>query len=319
MESIRIGSFNLYKFSSDAGNERLEAIANIIKSSQVDILAVQEVFTKKSLDNLLMYLGSNWKRKWDTPNSRSVSAAEGYGFLWNEQNVTLSSNRSGKVFEPTIHEQYPHKNFGSLIRDPFYGRFVLKRNEMCEIRLINTHIMFSQNRSVNESDDHDSSIEYVGDVTQRKREFEILASKILPKLDDKAYDRQWGEVDGICRKPITILLGDYNLNLRGSGAKDTFLDDNLAYIMIQDGNSVKEIITVQDQLTTLRAKDKETQKIEGYRNNFDHFTYDKTRPVETKCWVIDAPRDPLFYNGDFDEYKKKVSDHLMIVMEVSFV
>ena len=125
--------------------------------------------------------------------------------------------------------------------------------------------MFSQNRDVNESDDHDSSIEHLGDVALRKKEFEILASKILPKLDDRAYDLQWGEVDMMCRKPYTILLGDYNLNLKGSGATDTFIDDT--FILVKDANNEKHIVTVQTDLTTLKAKNKETQIIEGLKNN----------------------------------------------------
>lgn len=311
---LRIGSFNLYKFSRNASKERLQKIAEIIKESEVDIVAVQEVFSEEALKNLLMYM-EGWKMSWDSPQSRSVSAAEGYGFLWNENTVLLSRNRSGKVFEPVIHNQYPHKDVGSLIRNPYYGRFVLKNNEMCEIRLINTHIMFSLDRSVNESDDHDASID-LSDLKMRKREFEILASKILPKLEDKTYDLFWGENDGKCRNPYTILLGDYNLNLKSSGAKGAVLEDNLAVIMVQDAKSLKEIITVQDQLTTLRKKNPETEKIEGYRNNFDHFTYDKKRPIKTKCWALDAPRK--MFGGNYDEYKKLASDHLMIVLELSF-
>ncbi len=316
METVRIGSFNIQKFSKNADRERLKKLADIILSSGVDILAIQEVFAEVAIDNLLKYMGSTWKGKWDTPRSKSSSAAEGYGFIWNEQNVVLSRNRSGKVFEPTIHNQYPHRKMGTLIRNPFYGRFTLKRNEMCELRLINTHIMFSKSRSVNEADNHDVSTD--GDITMRKKEFEILASKILPKIGDKEYDKIWGEEDEICRKPYTILLGDYNLNLRSSGAKSAILDDNLAFIIVRDEGSEKQIITIQDQLSTLKDKNPETQKTEGFSNNYDHFTYDQTRPIETKSWVVDAVRDPEFFDGDFDEYKRLASDHLMIVMEISF-
>ena len=316
METVKIGSFNIQKFSKNADHERLKKLADIILSSGVDILAIQEVYAKVAIDNLLKYMGMNWKGKWESPDSKSASAAEGYGFIWNEQNVVLSRNRRGKVFEPTIHNQYPHKEFGTLIRNPFYGRFTLKRDEMCELRLINTHIMFSKSKSVNDSEDHEESTE--GDISMRKKEFEVLASKILPKISNKDYDKIWGEEDEICRKPYTILLGDYNLNLRSSGAKGAILDDDLAFIIVRDERSEKQIITIQDQLSTLKKKNSETQKIEGYSNNFDHFTYDQTRPIETKSWVIDAPRDPQFFNGDFDEYKRLASDHLMIVMEISF-
>ncbi len=318
MESIRIGSFNIRKFSKDASEERLATLAKIIIESGVDILAIQEVFAEAAIIKLLKYLEKgDWKGRWASPDSKSVSAAEGYAFIWNEQNVMLSRNRRGKVFEPTIHNQYPHKGFGTLIRNPFYGRFTLKRDEMFEFRLLNTHIMFSKSRTENDSDDHDVSTD--GDISMRKKEFETLASHILPKIGRKDYDKIWGEENDICRKPYTILLGDYNLNLKSSGAKGAILDDRLAIIDVDDGRDKIQIITIQDQLSTLKAKNKETQRIEGYSNNFDHFTYDQTRPIETRCWVVDAPRDPEMFNGDFDEYKRLASDHLMIVMEISFV
>ena len=215
---IRIGSFNLFKFSTNS-MKNLDVVARIIKDNAVDILAIQEIFSQQALKHLLMHLGPEWDGKWDSPNSRSVSAAEGYAFVWNKSRIELSKRKDNVKFLPVIHNQYPHKDGIALIRNPYYGRFVVKSNEMIEIRLINTHIMYSLNREVNESDMHDSSIMYQSDVKMRKRELEILATKILPKIDDKTYDYQWNEVDMICRKPYTILLGDYNLNLKGSEAK----------------------------------------------------------------------------------------------------
>ena len=316
MYRYRIASFNLFKFSANTKKD-LNAVAQIIRDNQVDILAVQEIFSEQAKNNLLMHLGPRWDGRWDSPNSKSASAAEGYAFFWNKDRIELSKRKNGTAFEPVIHNQYPHKEGGSLIRNPYYGRFVLKANEMTEIRLINTHIMFSQNREVNDSEDHDSSIARMSDVAMRKREFSILASKILPKLDDKAYDYQWNEVDELCRKPYTILLGDYNLNLHGSGAKDTFIDQPL--IIIKDANSEKQIVTVQTDLTTLRAKTQDNPQIDGYRNNFDHFTYDSNRPIKAICWAVDAPNDSRYYSGNYDQYKEKVSDHLMIILEMELV
>ena len=316
MNKYRIASFNLYKFSANTRKD-LDMVSRIILDNQVDILAIQEIFSEQAMKNLLMELGPHWEGRWASPNSRSVSAAEGYSFVWNKDRIGLSKRKSGEVFEPVIHNQYPHKDGGDLIRNPFYGRFVLKANEMTEIRLINTHIMFSQDRSVNESDDHDTSIEHLSDVKLRKREFSILAKRILPKLDDKAYDYQWNEVDEICRKPFTILLGDYNLNLRDSGAKDAFIDEPV--IMISDANSQKQIVTVQKALSTLKARSQDNPKIEGYKNNFDHFTYDRNRPIEATCWAVDAPNDEKYFSGNYDSYKDNVSDHLMIILEIELI
>ncbi len=316
MYLYRIASFNMYKFSANTRKD-LDMVSRIVRDNQIDILAIQEIFSKQAMKNLLMALGSHWDGRWASPDSKSASAAEGYAFVWNKDRVELSKRKSGSVYEPVIHNQYPHKDGENLIRNPFYGRFVLKANEMTEIRLINTHIMFSQNRSVNEADNHDDSIAYMSDVALRKREFSILASKILPKLDDKAYDYQWNEVDEICRKPFTILLGDYNLNLRESGAKDTFIDEPV--IMISDGSSQKKIVTVQKDLSTLKARTQDNPRIDGYRNNFDHFTYDSNRPLEAICWAVDAPNDVRYYSGNYDDYKDNVSDHLMVILELKLV
>ncbi|MBR4513627.1 MAG: hypothetical protein IKO61_01890 [Lachnospiraceae bacterium] len=316
-DSYRIGSFNIQKFHENT-YKKIGIIKKIIKDNSIDILAIQEIFSKGALDKLLAALGTEWDGRWDSPNSRSVSAAEGYAFVWNKQRIDLSRRKNGEAFEPVIHNQYPHKNGMTLIRNPFYGRFVLKANKMTEIRLLNTHIMFSQKREENESDDHDSSEKLPGDVTKRKRELEILSKYILPKIENKDYDRFWNEMDDICRKPCaTILLGDYNLNLRASGAKDTFIDE--PFFIITDGKSQKRIVTVQSDLTTLKAKPKDGGPIKGYANNFDHFTYNDLRPISTKCWAVDVPNDPQYYAGDLDKYKKDVSDHLMIVMELSLI
>jgi len=311
--SIIIGSFNMFKFSANTHKE-LECVRAIINKNEIDILAIQEIFSQGALNNLLRELGPGWDGRWKSPDSKSVSAAEGYAFVWNTNKICLSHRRSGEPFEPVIHRQYPHKEAGALIRDPFYARFELKNNRMTEIRLINTHIMFSLKREENDADDHDSSIKLPGAVSMRKKEFEILATKILPKIDDKDYDRYWNEVDEICRRPITILLGDYNLNLKESGAKDTFIDEPL--ILIREGSSEKRIITVQKDLTTLKTDLSNAETEGGYRNNFDHFTFDSNRPIRVDCYAVDAPNDPELFSGNYQKYRENVSDHLMIVMRL---
>lgn len=319
--SYIIGSFNMRKFSANTHKD-LSAIKRIIEDEEIDILAIQEIFSQNALDKLLDELDKSrkhWDGRWASPDSRSASAAEGYAFLWNKYRIRLAHSRSGKCFAPVIHNQYPHKEFGELIRNPFYGRFEDIHNTMTEIRLINTHIMFSLKREENDSDDHDSSEKIPGAVSMRKREFDILASKILPKLEDKDYDRYWNEEDEICRNPITILLGDYNLNLRSSGAKDSFLETNQELIIIREGNFEKRIVTGQTDLSTLKNNLTNASTEGPYRNNYDHFTYNETRPIEVKCWAVRSPDDPNFFDGDYAKYKKEVSDHLMVVMSFDLV
>lgn len=319
MKRYRIASFNLYKFSANTGKD-LSEISQIIRENKVDILAIQEIFSQDALVKLMQELNAkgaeHWEGRWASPNSRSVSAAEGYAFVWNKDRIELSQNRSGKIFEPKIHNQYPHRDGVELIRNPYYGRFVIKENRMTEFRLINTHIMFSLKREEYESEDQDSVIENVGAIMMRNKELDILAGKILPKIDDKTYDYQWNERDGICRRPYTILLGDYNLNHKDSNAKGSLIVND--EITVYDSIFEKKIITIQKDLTTLK---KNTSGDEGgYRNNFDHFTYDHNRPLKVvKCWAVDAPNKMACFDGDYEKYRKDVSDHLMIVMEVKLI
>ena len=294
---IRIASFNLYKFSSYTHKEE-GIIAQMVKDYDIDILAIQEIFSKKAMDRIIKVLGANYDGRWASPNPYygSSLSAEGYAFIWNKKKFSLSQNKSGKVFEPHIFSQYAKKNFEKLVRDPLYGRFNLNSNKIIEIRLLNTHIVYSKDKQINDSDERDITTEKIGDITMRKREFEILATRLLPKIDNKDYDAQLNETDGVCRRPYTVLLGDYNLNLKGSGANGAFIEP---FIKVIDANSQKAITTIQTDLTTLKSKNPETQKIDGYSNNYDHFTYDAQRPVKAIAWAIKIPSEKK-YGLDFD-------------------
>jgi len=318
MNKYRIGSFNLCKFSN-VSKKDLDMICRIVKDNQIDILAIQEITKKEALTQLLNTLDfsrKRWNGCWEAPRVKygTVIAAEGYAFIWNAQRISLSKRKSGEVFKPTIHNQYSHKNGRALIRNPYYGRFVLTDNEMIELRIINTHIIFSSDATEIES--ASSQVEKIGSVLKRKREFEILASEILPKLDDKLYDYQWSEVDNICRKPYTILMGDYNLNLRESGAQSPYIDNEC--IVIQEPYSEKRIVTVQKELTTIKKKNDEGIST-GYSNNYDHFSYDALRPIRTNAWAVRVPEDQRYPDWDYTKYRDEISDHLMVVLELEFI
>lgn len=314
--SIRIGSFNLYKFSSYTHKD-VSIIAQMIKDYGIDILAIQEIFSKAAMKRILLELGPFWNGRWASPRPYlgSTNSAEGYAFIWNTARFSLSQNNKGTVFEPRIFSQYSHKDFGKLVRDPLYGRFVLKANKMIEIRLLNTHIVYSMDKQKNDSDERNAVTDNIGDITMRKREFEILATRILPKIDNKDYDAQLSEKDGICRRPYTVLLGDYNLNLKESRAIGAYID---SVIEVYDANSKNVITTVQKDLSTLKAKGKDTQSIIGYSNNYDHFTYDSQRPIRTTAYALKIPSEGK-YGLDFDSYKSEVSDHLMVVLDMDFI
>lgn len=320
----KIGSFNLYKFSLQSDNnirKNLKKISRIIRDENLDVVAIQEIFNKKALDNLLAELGTEvWDGRWDSPDSRAVSAAEGYAFIWNRKRLGLVKNRKGKVFEPRILNQYKvDKSFGQkhLIRNPYYIRLTpagRPGGTFAEIRLINTHIMYSKNREENESDNHDVSD--FGAINMRRNEFDILFRVIYPKYSDKTYDLINGERDAYCMPVYTIMLGDYNLSLKSSTAKNSFFRMDQETVELPDEG--KRIVTVQNELTTLKAKKEGVSysQADGYANNYDHFTYDEKRFEGVKLDVKRIEAVKNYYGDDFDLYRKEVSDHLPIVLDL---
>ncbi len=331
--SYRIGSFNLLKLSYQSDKEikkNFELIAEIMKNEQMDIIAIQEVNTPDPIDNLILpRLGRNWARRWKQPKrSVSAQAAEGYAFLWNQDKFGLPTqyvHGTKRVYEPRIIDQYQKHGYDELIRNPLYGRFTpvgLGAGPYVEFRLINAHIRFGKNEQEEACP---------GAVTMRKREFQILAGSIYSKVADRVY----GSADGEAYTPLnqpsprmmdcngmpsyTILLGDYNLNLKRPWTHSAYLPvDEKDELVAYDG---RRIVTVQDQLTTLKkesegdsSQEKNEQK---YANNYDHFSYDKIR-MESHLDItyrhIDAVQE--YTGNDFALYRRTVSDHIPIVMEI---
>ena len=81
----RIGSFNMYKFQAYRSDKEiskdLNKIAEIIRTEQFDIIALQEIFSKTAMNMLLSRLGRNWNGSWESPQSTSIQAAEGYALI----------------------------------------------------------------------------------------------------------------------------------------------------------------------------------------------------------------------------------------------
>lgn len=309
----RIGSFNMYKYqayrSDDEIKKNIDTIANIIVSEAFDIVALQEIFSKVAMQNLLYRLGPNWAGRWDSPQAATAQAAEGYAFLWNTKRIELASSQivSGKrIYEPRIYNQYRidrGANQRELIRNPYFARFH-PIHTFFEIRLINIHILYSGSKS--ETDE----ISSLSDVAMRKKEFEILAQNIYGKESDKRY--------GNNMPAYTILLGDYNLNLNRTWTKGPYVYE---IIEISDERAIKRIRTIQDQLTTLKNKSKSNpnEPIREYANNYDHFSYDENRfqGVSMNSERVDSVNHYL--QGDFDRHKREVSDHVPIALNFNIV
>ena len=313
--SYKIGSFNMYKFqaflSDEEHRKEINKIAQIIQDEQFSVMALQEIFSKQAMEMLLKRLGLSWEGRWCSPPAKSSIAAEGYAFIWNTNIFklveTVLDDGTVRQFEPHIFNQYRinrAEGQEELVRNPYYARFEPVHGPFFELRLINTHIMFSKSKTRNETNEEQDSL---SDVKMRKNEFNVLTKALYPKISDKVY--------GNNRPGYTIMLGDYNLNLKSSGANSPYLEEAFE---IKDGNVIKHILTLQKELTTLKRppKDGEEDKNQNnyWANNYDHFTIDANRFAGAKT---DASRvDSVHYCENYAAHRKEISDHVPIKMSL---
>ncbi len=319
--AYRIASFNVNNLSYGGGKD-LDLIAKIINDNDLDIVAMQEVlsegkaltgasFSSPSLQakayekSLLRRLHGNWEVRWGDPKSspRNLSEmnddrrGEGYAFLWRSDRFMLPRNAIGKEIEPQIWSNYRvllDQGQQPLFRNPFYARFRVK-NLNIEIRLITTHIVYGSN------------------YTMRQKEFEILAGQIYPRISEYYKDVN-------CVVPYTIILGDYNLNLMSSGSGGPLVSEVICFdskgrVLSEHETPYCTIHTVQNQKTTLKHNE------DGYANNYDHFSFDNRvqNSIIQHVSVIDIPSDIVSNDeSKFSVYRRTVSDHLPIVVDIDF-
>lgn len=279
----RIASFNMYKFHENTSKE-VALVAKAINDSQIDILVIQEIFSRGALDKLIGFLGPNeWEGRWDTPQSKSPSAAEGYAFAWRKSKIGLTKKSDGRVIEPTILNQYKlHKeefrnllekynkisegeklpNQEKLVRNPYYARFSpadLPGGTYFEFRIINSHIMWSMTREENENDYREEDSVSLSDVLMRKNEYNMLTYGVYPKVSNKDVDYLMEQNDVKYMPAYTILMGDYNLNLDSYPKIDEPERVLHGYgIRHYEYNPSGDMIlkTFQDKRTTLKSKEK---------------------------------------------------------------
>lgn len=357
----KIGSFNCHNMGGKTTQYKIEKIAQIINQEQFDIIALQEIFcpdlphgglvTKDSrhypLSNIIGLLEKkekgpeDWLGYFAAPDQMR-DAKEGYVFIWNPNKVHLPEvtlkDGTKRVFYPRIYNQYKMgetKNniigvkdgkpvYGGLIRNPLYARFIPNKQEKMELRLINTHIRFSQNTNY-DSDKIDAEKVPQSDIAMRRNEYNVLTDNIYPKIATQIYGNQ--DVGGL-GSFYTIMIGDYNLNLDRPWTKGLphipDSRDEISFIRnlkMWTVNEKMQLQTFQEGLTTLKRitpeNEKDYYKEQKYSNNFDHSTYDVNRfsgkgmKVVTK--KIDAVRK--YDGGDFVDYRKNVSDHIPICVE----
>lgn len=343
----KVGSFNVRNLSKD-NEKKIDIIAEIIMKEQFDIVALQEVLDNEQIhdgglgrrkrgievvyESCLLRRLPNYDMRWGASNVKKNNnlddntdkRGEGYAFLWNTKRIELAKKitpTGEKVFNPRIWSQYSLKRADGkqrLVRNPFYGRFKIKGIKQ-EIRLITTHIYFGSN--------------YANDLDLRRRELNILAGAIYPRLHDMTY--------GVNTPATTILLGDYNLNLKNttgglalSEAKSNYM--NAVIIVDENGMvhsageiasnpDIRTFTTYQDNLSTLAATGDE----ERYVNNYDHFTIETDIGRRKKTFdranasnphaiqVCDIKRE-IDQEIDFASYRKYVSDHLPISIDLIY-
>lgn len=334
---IRIASFNMHNFS--LGKKDLDRIARIILENKIDIVAMQEVLAegravsgktilkdetakKTALEkSLLGRLGSRWDTCWADPQTKSKfypylgndKRGEGYSFLWNSEKLELLRDENDRLIYPSIFRNYK-TDYGDgawrLIRDPLYGRFKLKGTKV-ELRLITTHIAFGKPSVGNTKEGYDYD---KGAIALRQHEFSVLAGSVYSRISDYRADVN-------VTVPYTVILGDYNLNLRSSGADHAFVDavaffDSTGRQTAAPVADARAIYTVQDEMTTL-GKDQ-------YSNNYDHFSFDdRVKGVVVGIGRIDAvhsqekPEDQT-EEEKFAGFYRDVSDHVPIILDIDF-
>lgn len=312
----RVGSFNMNRFGFDSLKD-LETIAEIIEGENLDIVAFQEIFSGgKGLERLLLYL-RDWELSFAIPTEtidpekinemiKQDTRGEGYAYMWNTKRFKKAEfTRLGekRVFEPRIINSLSkdvHVNCDVFARIPYYIRLQPKNGGFFELRLINIHIYFGDNS--------------ITAIEKRKIEFDILANKIYPEICRNRY--------GTKRPAYTIAMGDYNLNIF---SPPIHTQDNCFLTQVYthyDGQIMTEILTIQEQLTTLKKtdvilEDEVSMTMENaLANNYDHFTYSPqlSQFKSVSCSAIDAINKYSIGLGAY--YLQFISDHLPIVIEI---
>jgi len=296
--SYVIGSFNMLKMNYRSDKEISKdyaRIAQIIKNERFDIVALQEVFNEGAIKHLLLpALGpGEWDYVWASPEPFSSSSNEGYAYIWRKRRFRLLNNNDN----PQIYSRIKSGvGSGAVIRPPFVARFTpsgLIGGSNFELRLINTHIIFSKPSGVTA---------FISDSDLRRQELRILSEEVYRLVSSKRY--------GSFMPAYTILMGDYNLCLAGEGPH---------FDRIIPIDKKRNLLSVQTEKTSLRTptdEDDPGDENEFYSKNYDHFSYESSLPQ--KMLLVDSRVEALgkYYQNDLEAYRREVSDHVPIKLVI---
>ncbi len=315
--SYRIGSFNTNRMDFTSTTNRainFDMVAKIIHSERLDIVALQEVRNENVIKNeLIPALGRNWKYVYKVSGKFFSKTTELFVFLWNSRRIDLiQENAEEKVvnrFE--IKEKYMD---GTIVRPPYIARFSPNKQPggaFFELRLINVHIVYEKPQA------GISALSSPRDI--RMQELNIIAKHIYPRVADKRY--------GTNMPAYTFILGDYNLVLQGPGEKMN------SPIIIGDNRFLK---TIQPKKSTIKSKEDDHTLLElmkkyikaelglpdtfdYYSKNYDHFSYETIYDDKMKMTVSRSNALKHYYHNDIERYRKEISDHIPIVLEISLI
>lgn len=275
----------------------VDAIAKIIRENSFDIIAIQEIFNKEALKELLEkisnqyaevspgnrllrgnyetdtynigsrmnasygYRTKHWEGRWAQPISNfGGNIAEGYAFIWNRDRIKLVTNMKGETFEPRI------ADFGGasrLVRPPFLGRF-MPINGSYEFRLINTHIVYAvPGKRLEEDEDNESEISQADlkDYELRRQEFETLVRTIYVDYSEQKYDKTGHDRFARNLVPYTFILGDYNLNMSNVRGQSSARMDAMQESMTIKSKGLLNVVTVNSEFTTLKGRPRDEEKV----------------------------------------------------------
>ena len=293
--SYTIMSFNMRNVGGGAlMNRDWSTVADIMRDTRADIVAVQEVFSELPFKWLCSRLNvgflSNWRYRCVSRQTCRNGRGEGYAFLWNAKRVDLSpiekDGRPVGVHEPEIRTKWSR----SLVRPPCVARFIPVGwcVPFIELRVISTHIIFGEDKYSREKDNE------LSDKEMRLAEYRALSERLFPRV---CKDRS----DGNFRTPYTFIAGDYNLLQGECSVIDSLPKEEVAFMK-----------TRQILASTITQGDDSNQ---GHYtdHDYDHFSYsNREHQYIHGVERVDAPAK--YYSGDFKKYGERMSDHVPVTM-----
>ena len=316
LTSYKFGSFNMMNMGKTAQTKRdFDKITEIILGEKFDVVAFQEVLSNASS---LKYYISNYLPKWEVKYIKPKESSdftktkdkreEGYAFAWNPDRLTLASSSTDdglRIYEPREVRDALRYDSSIFARNPMYIRLVPTNGGFFEFRLINVHIYFGDNTK--------------SEIEKRKEEYNFLIQRIYPTL---SMERRYGNN----RPAYTVVMGDYNLNLYKPRFEAESRIVKETYISREHLAGSQTIVTVQDELTTLKNSQTDAPSVDdnpnrGYSQNYDHFSFDiktfEDNGITYQAKRVDAVRD--YCGDDFEFYRANISDHIPVSVELKFM